>query len=183
MTSDADLVRRINRREPEAFEELLHRFDWLIRQAAINVLCIKMTLSLAQEEAGDIVQEVVFDLFRKEGRDIKQSLPGYLRTMAYNKACSRIHKITPGLPLDDFQDTLVQHEPNPEELTYAKEVSAAVRREISKLSPVLRDTLRRSMEKQPQEKIAEESNVARGTVKSRLNRARTILSERLDFEE
>jgi RNA polymerase sigma-70 factor (ECF subfamily) len=183
MTSDADLVRRINQRDPEAFEELLHRFDWLIRQAAINVLCIKMTLSLAQEEAADIVQEVVFDLLRKGNRDITQSLPGYLKMMAYNMACNRIHKLRPSLPLDDFQDTLLQREPNPEELTYAKEVSAAVRREISELSPVLRETLRRSMEEQPQEEIAEELNVARGTVKSRLNRARKILSERLDFEE
>jgi RNA polymerase sigma-70 factor (ECF subfamily) len=183
MTSDADLVLRIIQKDPEAFAELLHRFDRLMRQATINVLCIKMTLSLAQEEAGDIVQEVLLDLWRNSGRDIDQSLPGYLRTMAYNKAINRIRKIRASVQLDDFQDTLLQREPNPEELTYAKEVSAAVRREISELSPVLRETLRRSMEEQPQQKIAEELNVARGTVKSRLNRAREILSERLDFEE
>lgn len=183
MTSDADLVRRINQRDPEAFDELFHRFDRLIRQIAINVLCIKLTLSLAQEEAKDIVQAVMVDLFKNTDRDITQSLPAYLRKMAYYKACDRLREIQPSLSLDDYHDTLLQPGPDPEELTYAKEVSAAVRREISALSAISRETLTRSMEGQPQKKIAEELNIAPGTVKSRLHRARKELSEGLDFWE
>ena len=156
-----------------AFSKLVDRY----RDRLMNVIGRMLASS---EEAEDVVQETFLRVYQhRESFDFKHCFSTWLYTIALNLARNELRKKKKYKFVDIFD---MQN----------KEVETAVEAKIpSNLGPAIQAAIEalpdkyktafllRDIEEMPYEEVARVLSVPLGTVKSRVNRARSILREKL----
>jgi len=170
---DHDLFRRVQKGDMVAFTELVNRY----RDRLMNVIG---RMPISHEEAEDIVQEAFVRVYQhRDAFDFKHCFSTWLYTIALNLARNDLRKKKRYKFFDIFD---LQN----------KEIDVAVEAKIpSNIGPALENAISslpdkyktafmlRDIEEMSYEEIARILSVPLGTVKSRVNRARSILRDKL----
>lgn len=167
-------------------------WDMLIRRHEKSVYKFAYSLCHNNEEAGDIAGQVFLRLyqnlhtFRNEA-----SFTSWLFRIVRNtyldlcvRPAHRSHLSLDASPTNDSEPTagrdIMDPSPSPESLCMENETAQLLAKAIHHLPAYQRQVLRMyHTESKSYEEIAEATGLSIGTVKSRLNRARTMLRERL----
>ena len=184
--ADQEAIERILAGDTEAFTEVVERYKDRLFHVLLRILGDHHT-------AEDVLQEAFVKAFRALERFQRESqLYTWLYRIAVNAALSQRRKgrgRAPVLSLDQAKeaDAPMQDPPDPgrgvPEEVEANEAAERVRREIDGLEDDHRVILvLKDLEGMPYEDIAEVLGCPKGTVKSRLHRARMALRDRLKTE-
>ncbi len=170
---DHDLFRRVQDGDMVAFNELVAKY----RDRLMNVIGRMIP---SQEESEDIVQETFLRVYQhRQSFDFKHCFSTWLYTIALNLARNELRKRKKYKFVDIFD---MQN----------AEIEIAVEAKVpTNLGPVLDEVISalpdkyktafvlRDIEEMPYEEVAKVLDVPLGTVKSRVNRARLMLREKL----
>ncbi len=172
---DLDLATRHRYGEPEAFEEVYHRFAQMVFNLAYR-------MSGTVEEAEDLAQEVFLRIHRHLGRfNGRSALKTWVYRVTLNHCRSKLgRKRYPTQPLAEENDgegaRLVDEGRSPEDLTLARDAGRQVSLALRELKPVFREAVvLRDLQGLSYEEIAEILKVRIGTVRSRIARGRDRL--------
>jgi RNA polymerase sigma-70 factor (ECF subfamily) len=184
--SDRDLVLACQRREPQAFEELVKRHQR-------TVFALIYQLAPDWEDTTDLAQEVFIRVWRsinnlRNPASFRSWLTQIVTNLFYDELRKRPRKL-PTISMDDSADSEDGENPTrdipdssamPEEKVLNKEVSEVIRQAMLKLPEQFRTAIvLREVEGLSYEEIAVITQTEMGTVKSRIARARTKLQELL----
>jgi RNA polymerase sigma-70 factor (ECF subfamily) len=184
MYKDEDLVARSQNGDIEAFEELISRYERKIYTAAYRIIG-------NYDDANDFAQEAFLRAFQSIGTFRGEaSFLTWMCRIVTNICRDELRKRyrTPVDSLDkevtlgesEIKKQLATTDPGPEELYEKKELHEELQELINTLSPEFRLALiLRDIQGFTYEEIAEQLECSLGTVKSRINRARTYLKEKL----
>jgi len=170
---DHRLLRQVQEGDMVAFSQLVDRY----RGRLMNVIG---RMLISREEAEDIVQEAFLRVYQhRDSFDFKHCFSTWLYTIALNLARNELRKKKKYKFVDIFE---MQN----------KEVETAVDAKVpSNLGPAIKAAIDglpekykiafilRDIDEMPYEEVARVLSVPLGTVKSRVNRARSILKEKL----
>ena len=182
---DAVLVRRFRRGDEEAFTHLVLRYQHKIYNLIYRLLG-------SREETEDVAQEVFATVHRCLGSFRGESrFSTWLYRIALNRSRNHLKYLKRrGLnrtqSTDDTRegDIVSAHSSSPsdpEKIVAGYQLEAIIQREISELDPDHREViLLRDIQGLSYEEIGTVTELAPGTVKSRLHRARTTLRARLE---
>lgn len=179
---DWDLVKRAQSDDMDAFAELVHRY-----QTPVVHFCRRMTGSA--EDAEDLAQDAFVRLHRylhrlKPKAKFSTALFGIARNLTLNflrDSGRRGRGKTQSLTREDRTQVLVEDEAHrPDREARRGEIQALLEQALEMLSPEHREVLvLREMQGLDYDAIAQVMGCRRGTVKSRLARAREQLRDRL----
>ena len=179
--ADEDLVARARNGDSAAFSELIRRHMKDCRKRAVHMLRNRC-------DAEDEVQNALWKAFERlrqfRGRG---TFAAWLRRIVENQCLMRLRceRDLRFIYLDEASDTNVQLElvgqaPGPEDQLGVEEVVALLRREISRIPPLLRSVLLlRDVDQLPMPEVAARLGLSIPAAKSRLMRARAELRSRL----
>lgn len=179
--ADEDLVARARNGDSAAFSELIRRHMKDCRKRAVHMLRNRC-------DAEDEVQNALWKAFERlrqfRGRG---TFAAWLRRIVENQCLMRLRceRDLRFIYLDEASDTNVQLElvgqaPGPEDQLGVEEVVALLRREISRIPPLLRSVLLlRDVDQLPMPEVATRLGLSIPAAKSRLMRARAELRSRL----
>lgn len=182
-SADDDLIRKSQQGDPVAFEQLIGKYEKKVYTIAFRMVG-------NHEDASDLAQEAFIKVFRsiKSFRG-EAAFSTWLYHVVANVCRDYLRKSKiKTSSLDEpvvYEGELLEKQlrdpgPTPEETTERKELQAYLQKLINQLPDdyrlvlVLREFMDFSYEE-----IAGELNITMGTVKSRLNRARTMLKNKL----
>ena len=176
--TEEKLLRRLQRREPEALEDLMEQYQKLMYITIYNVLGKSGT-------QGDI-EELVSDTFLAVWNYADNIHPGklksYLCTTARNKAKTFLRN-RKKLPMDLDEIDIETTAQSPEEAIMQEDLRRQVQRAIHKMRPKDREIfLRYYYYLQTSDEIADKMDIPASTVRSRLARGRKILEKHLSKE-
>jgi len=180
---DEELIFLFQEGEMLAFEEIVKRYKDPLLNFVFRFLSDR-------SESEDIVQETFLRVFRNK-RAYKKiaKFSTWIYTIAGNLAKTELRKrkkrnlysiSTIGYDDKDFE--ISDESSNPEKKTNTKMYDEIIQREISQLSPKFREVIiLRDIQELSYEEISKIIKVPLGTVKSRVNRARLRLQDKLKF--
>jgi RNA polymerase sigma-70 factor (ECF subfamily) len=183
--SDRSLVERCAGGDTAAWEELVRTHT-----RRVYSLCYRFTNSEA--EAQDLTQDVFLRIFKtvRSFRAEEGSFTTWMARLTRNLLIDNYRRkrqdrmtdsLEPQLPM--LQEQLASSS-RPDGLVAGREARERLQMGLQKLSPELRETLiLRDLEELEYREIAEILRIPEGTVKSRLNRARTELARILQRTE
>jgi RNA polymerase sigma-70 factor (ECF subfamily) len=170
---DHALMRRVQKDEYEAFEELVDRY----KTRLVNVIYRMLN---DQNEAEDLVQETFLRVWtHRQDYDFSYCLSTWIYTIALNLAKNELRKrrkfkFFSLLEMTEKGLELPDPKLGPSALGHMLEGA------ISKLPGKYKEAfLLRDVEQLPYEEVAQILGVPLGTVKSRVNRARAVLKDEL----
>jgi len=182
--NDEELVALAQKKEPGAFEELMRRNSSSSYRLALSIL--KDT-----QDAEDEVQNSYFTAWKAIERFRGDSkFTTWMSRIVTNQCLMRLRKLRRArvVSMDDDTDErdgalpmqLADPTDSPEVAWGNTELGVAVRREIAKLPPILRDVLvLRDVKSLPTADVARELGITDAAAKSRVLRARAELRQRL----
>ena len=176
-SNDAELLRLVDAGNEEAFQILVDRYS-----GRIYTLVGGMLRDRAEIE--DVVQDVFFKVYRKAGGfEGKSSFFTWLYRVALNTATDHLKKKRneKARSVEDFAVLEVEADSSPPETGLSREeLRQQLARAIGSLPAKYRDILvLREYEGCSYEEIAEVLSCSKGTVESRLFRARARLKDKL----
>lgn len=170
---DHRLLRQVQDGDMVAFGKLVDRY----RDRLMNVIGRMLA---SREEAEDIVQEAFLRVYQhRSSFDFKHCFSTWLYTIALNLARNELRKKKKYKFVDifDMQNKEVE---TAVEAKVPSNLGAALKAAIESLPEKYKTAfLLRDIEEMPYEEVARVLTVPLGTVKSRVNRARAILREKL----
>ena len=176
--TDERLLLRLQRREPEALEDLMERYNKLVYITISNVLGRTGT----QGDVEELVSDTFLAVWNYAENIQGTKLKAYLCTTGRNKAKSFLRS-RKTLPMDLDEVDLVTSTDSPEEAVMQKDLQNQVKKAIHKMRPKDREIfLRYYYYLQTAEEIGERMNIPSSTVRSRLIRGRKILQKSLNKE-
>ena len=186
---DQELIRRLQRRDRDAADQLARIYGPMIHQLAFRYM---KSWEDAEEVAQDVMMKVVrrIDAFRGDS-----ALSSWIYRITFNTAMSRLRNSKHSRPLEVLQSELTKdpesHEPmeTPDWSNLGDEavMRAELRRALAEALTELPDVYRvpvvlRDIQGLSTEEASEVLNVKTQTLKSRLHRGRLILRKQLsDF--
>ena len=176
---DATLIERSRAGEPEAFGELVVRYQDRLYNTLVRVCG-------DAEEARDVTQEAFVQAFVKlDSFRGNSAFYTWLYRIAFNTAISRRRRRKPTSSLDEARDAAgfepADPDARPEANLEREEQAIAVRAALATLSEEHRSVLvLREIDGCDYETIGEMLDVPVGTVRSRLHRARMQLKEEME---
>ncbi len=187
LSSETWLIERAQARDTEAFDQIVHRYADRLYNYVVRMLG-------NAQDAEDVVQEVFLRAYQAlPSFDGRASLSTWLFRIATNlcidhrrKQSRRVQTVSihrdeaneDELGEWDFPDTQT---PNPLEHALNQELQQVVEQAIAELSPKLKTVLLLyDVEELSYEEISQVLNIPMGTVKSRLNLARTQVQKRVE---
>jgi RNA polymerase sigma-70 factor (ECF subfamily) len=179
---DASLIERSRGGEPEAFGELVIRYQDRLFNTLVRV-CGEV------EEARDVAQEAFVQAFVKlESFQGKSAFYTWLYRIAFNTAISRRRRRKPTTSLDEARDAAgvepVDHDALPEANLERSEQAVQVQAALATLSEEHRTVLvLREIDDCDYDTIGQMLDIPVGTVRSRLHRARLQLKEKMINDE
>ncbi len=179
VVSDSELIEQAVRGDLDSFGELVERYQDRLYAAMFHRLGNR-------EDAEDAVQDAFIRAYRKLATfDGRSGFYTWLFRIAHNAAISRRRRRRPRVSLDEQRDATgsepASEGPPPQETAMRREQVQQVREAIDQLPDDQRDILiLRELEGFCYEEIGHILDLAPGTVRSRLHRARTRLRELLD---
>lgn len=182
---EKELVRRSRNGDIEAFEELIKSYEKRIFNIALKMVGNR-------EDASDVAQEVCIKIFKsidkfKENSSFSTWVYRITSNVCIDQARKRRNNIISLAAASDdgeYEIPIANEDKLPEEIVESRELSKMVKSYIHKLVPeqriiiVMRDIYGYSYEE-----IANILGVSMGTVKSRLNRARGTLKDKIKNAE
>jgi RNA polymerase sigma-70 factor (ECF subfamily) len=170
---DHDLMAKIQQGDMVAFNTIVGRYKDRLMNAVTRMLG-------AHEEAEDIVQETFFRVYQHRGAfDFRHCFSTWIYTIAFNLARNELRK-RKRFKFYDIFDLQGKEAEISVEMELPSNLPAAIEKAMNmlpdkyKLAFILRD-----IQELPYEEVAKVMNIPLGTVKSRVNRARAILREKL----
>lgn len=180
-TSDEELITRFQQGDIYAFDLIVKRY----KQQLLNFVFRFLN---NREQAEDVVQETFLRVYRKRNA-YKQvaKFSTWIYTIAGNLARTELRKrkrrqlfSLSDIGMEEKDYEIASDEFNPEKYTNTVMHEQIIQREINKLSVKFREVIiLRDIQGLAYEEIAEIIKVPLGTVKSRVNRARLRLQEKL----
>ena len=178
---DGDLIRAVKSGSHEAFGELLGRYEKRIFNAVLRLVGNPV-------EAEDIVQDTFLKAFKALGTFQQESgFYTWLYRIAINAAVDfrKKRKRRKAYSLDDEENELAgslqSDDPLPEDGPSQIEIEAALRKAIDRLPDKFRTILvLREFDGLSYEDLAKVLKISKGTVESRLFRARMKLRQRME---
>lgn len=182
--SETELIKRCQKGDREAFDELVRMYQGQVINIAYGMLSDR-------EDAYDAAQEAFIKVYRNIGNfKGKSSLSTWIYRIVSNVCNDFLRKrqrsgvavsISGAAQNDDDKDIdITDTAPTPEELVELSEEQRALRIAISELSAEYREIITLSdIEQLSYEEISEVLKCPTGTVKSRLSRARNALRKKL----
>ena len=171
--ADHDLIKRVQEGDMVAFNHIVDKY----KDRLMNVI-IRMIKS--REETEDIVQETFVRVYQhRKSFDFRHCLSTWIYTIALNLARNELRKRKCFKFFDIFDMQGKEGEISvemelPTNLPKAIEAALNTLPEKYKMAFVLRD-----IQELPYDEVAKIMNIPLGTVKSRVNRARSMLREKL----
>lgn len=188
---EARLVERIVRRDERAFNEFVRLY-----QRRVFALVFRMLGNRA--EADEVSQDVFFQVFKAIGTFRGDSkLSTWVYRIAINLCKNRLkylkvrHEndkdalddVVERVPITEARAGTVGEVERPDEMVAGKQIEQIVQRAIMSIDPTFRECLvLRDVEELSYEEIGQITNLAEGTVKSRIFRARAMLREIVERE-
>jgi RNA polymerase sigma-70 factor, ECF subfamily len=185
--SDHELVAAVRDGDELAFQEVVRRYRTPITNFVFRMLN-------DYDTAVDLAQETFLRVYSAVGRyEAQYSFSTYIYRIASNLAISEIRKRRRRKVVSLFgffsgeDDEAIDLDPAderplPEDAVLGEERKKAVNRAISSLPAKYRSALiLRDIEGHSYEEIADILDLSEGTVKSRINRARALLREKLGY--
>lgn len=187
MYSEDELVRRSKNGDIDAFEELIARYERKIFTTAYR-------LTGNREDAADLAQEAFLRAFRSiQSFRAEASFLTWMYTIVTNlcrdelRKRKRVHleSLDERIALEDSEvaKQFPSETVGPAEVYEQKELREKIQRTINTLTPEYRMALvLRDIQGLSYEEIAAQLDCSLGTVKSRINRARNYLKDKLSAE-
>lgn len=179
--TDEDLIERFQQGELAAYEEIVRRYKDQLLNFVFRFLN-------NQEEAEDVVQETFLRVYRNRFAYTRVAkFSTWIYTIAGNLARTELRRrkrrrflSLSDMGLEDRDYEISDEVFNPETHVDSALGEEIIQREISKLSPKFREVIiLRDVQELSYEEISKIIRVPIGTVKSRVNRARLRLQNRL----
>ncbi|WP_443946434.1 RNA polymerase sigma factor [Pedobacter sp. AW1-32] len=173
--SESALIALLKQGNEDAFAEIYNRFWEKMASYAVR-------LTKSEEEAADIVQEIFISLWKKrEALQIKTNLQAYLIGSTRNLSLRFIER---NIQTENFEeklnDQLEDFSQNIEEHISFADLQRQVDKAIAKMPKKMREVYLLSRDEQMSyRQIAEQLDIAEGTVKKQISNALKILSENL----
>ena len=176
---NAQTVERARRGDLEAVREILENFQTPVFKTVYRMV--------GRRFAAD-VEDITQDVFIKALKALKAfrpeaSVSTWLYRIAVNTCIDRRRRpLLRWFSFDDDDDVsrAPSDAPSPERLVESQQTSERIQRALKRLSPKLRAAIiLKEIENLPYEQIAETLEISKGTVESRLFRARERLREAL----
>lgn len=179
--TDEDLIERFQQGDLAAYEDIVRRYKDQLLNFVFRFLN-------NQEEAEDVVQETFLRVYRNRFAYTRVAkFSTWIYTIAGNLARTELRRrkrrrffSLSDMGLDDRDYEISDEVFNPETHVDSALGEEIIQREISKLSPKFREVIiLRDVQELSYEEISKIIRVPIGTVKSRVNRARLRLQNRL----
>ncbi len=170
---DHNLMKRVQKGDMVAFNDIVDRYKDRLKNVIFRML-------KSDEEAEDIVQETFVRVFQhRDSFDFRHCFSTWIYTIALNLARNELRKRKRFKFYDIFDMQGKENEIStemdvPSNLPKAIEKAMETLPEKYKTAFVLRD-----IEELPYDEVAKIMNIPLGTVKSRVNRARAMLRDKL----
>ncbi len=165
---DIEIVERVQAGDTEAFSILVEKYHR-------HLLNFIYQLTGNEECVEDVGQEVFLSVYKSmRSFDLRRGVPfsAWLFITARHRCISEMRKKKyPTVAVEDVESILA-HDRTPERAVGEKERLAAIVNAIGQIPEPYRETLLRSLGGDSPEEIARRHRISRGTVKSRLSRAR-----------
>ncbi len=180
MNIDIELVEKIIKGEIDAFEELIEKYEKMVYNLAYRIFN-------NYSDAEDMTQEVFLKVYKNIQKcSGKECIKTWVYTIAYNTCIDEIRKrkgkanISLNSTIDsdegEYQIEIPSKEATPEKQLINKEEIKEIENAINKLSEVHKTLFfLRDIKGLTYNEISEVMGINIGTVKSKLNRARTNL--------
>ena len=170
---DYDLFKRVQNGDMVAFGKIVDRY----KNRLMNVI-IRMIQS--QEEAEDIVQETFVRVYQhRDSFDFRHCFSTWLYTIALNLARNELRK-RKRFKFFDINDMQGKENEIAVEMKVPTNLPQALKKAVEDLPEKYRTAfILRDIEEQPYDEVAKIMHIPLGTVKSRVNRARALLREKL----
>ena len=154
---------------------LVTRFESLVERQAKFVFRVAYAVLRNPEGAEDVVQETFLKLYRNRAWEGMENERAFLARVAWRIAVERIPRR--GAELQE----LVSQDANPEDALLTSDWMGAVHRLVDALPEELRQVLALSgIEGLNSREIAEVAGIPEGTVRTRLQRARQLVKQKLE---
>jgi RNA polymerase sigma-70 factor, ECF subfamily len=174
--SDAVLVEKVMQRDESALAALYDRYSGMLSALLNRIL-------RDTQAAEEILQDIFLQLWRSTGQfdPSRGSLPGWLITVARNRAISRLRRRNPAAPGDEeFAEPVVTLPWNLESAVAQQEIMERVKGAMAKLPEEQRAALELAyFDGLTHTEIAERTGNPLGTVKTRLRSALETLKRAL----
>ncbi len=181
-TSEAELIELAQKRNEDAFAELMHRNASASFRLALSVLKDRQE---AEDEVQTSLMKAWINLptFQSASR-----FSTWFRTIVLNQSLMRLRKVRrAGLTsLDESDDDgrtmqVPSNDPGPETTLSQDEMSEHLNNEVQKLPALLREVIvLRDLQQLSTEEVAARLGVSEPAIKSRLSRARAELRDRME---
>ena len=172
---DATLLRRARKGNESAFSELFGRYQRRLYQYAAR-MC-------GRAAADDVVQDTFLALLKAERFDVsKGTVGGYLFGIARHHVIRHLEKQGASLieTLDTGELSVAAFAENPFDILLREQTVAAVREAVESLAPLYREVIVLcDLQEMDYAFVADVIQCPIGTVRSRLHRARALLSRNL----
>lgn len=177
---EARFIARLNDRDEEAFDELISRYDKLLRMIAIKFLLRRMSPGRADVEAEEIIQDAYCDIYERGLREIDSVLKAYLIGIVRHKALDRVRdpvtfEYFEHISIDSFGLIILDQNPDPEAQLLGRERRDILTAAVSKLPPLDQQILNLWLRDLSYEEIANSLEITTSSVKARLFRSREAL--------
>lgn len=186
MADEARLVARLVARDEAAFNALVRAYER-------RVFALLVRMSGSRAEAEDLAQEVFVQVFKGIGSFRGESkLSTWIYRIAINLSKNRskylrvrrtdhqeqLESLEERAPVEETRRANIAPIERPDDLMAGRQLERIVQAAILELEPTFRECLvLRDIEDLSYDEIAAITNLAEGTVKSRIHRARTQLKE------
>jgi RNA polymerase sigma-70 factor (ECF subfamily) len=182
--TDAELVERARRGDPDAFGELVDRHRSAVYRAALAALG-------SPADAEDASQDAFLTAYRRlDGFRGEASFKTWLLTITWHQAINQRRRLTRWLRRivpapqraggDPIEPDVASADRSPEERATDNELRRSIAEEIRALAPKLRDVLLLAQAGEyTYEEIAEMLKIPVGTIKWRVSEARRVVTRRL----
>ncbi|MFQ5607034.1 MAG: RNA polymerase sigma factor [Candidatus Zixiibacteriota bacterium] len=170
---DFALMRRIQAGDMVAFNDMVNNY----KDRLMNVIGRMLS---SQEEAEDVVQEAFVRVFQhRQSFDFKHCFSTWIYTIALNLARNELRR-RKRFKFQDIFDMQGNEAEISVEMKLPSMIGQSLEREIQALPEKYKSAfLLRDIQEMSYEEVAQVMSVPLGTVKSRVNRARAILREKL----
>ena len=170
---DFALMRRIQSGDMVAFNDMVNNY----KDRLMNVIGRMLS---SQEEAEDVVQEAFVRVFQhRNSFDFKHCFSTWIYTIALNLARNELRR-RKRFRFQDITDMQGNEAEISVEMKLPSTIGQTLEREIKALPEKYKTAfMLRDIQEMSYEEVAQVMSVPLGTVKSRVNRARALLRERL----
>ncbi|MCP4704421.1 MAG: sigma-70 family RNA polymerase sigma factor [candidate division Zixibacteria bacterium] len=170
---DYNLIKRVQNGDMVAFSEIVDKYKNRLMNTIIRMIS-------SQQEAEDIVQETFIRVYQhRDSFDFRHCFSTWLYTIALNLARNELRK-RKRFKFFDITDMQGHESEISVDMKLPSNISKALEQAVDSLPEKYKTAfILRDIQENPYDEVAKIMNIPLGTVKSRVNRARALLRDKL----